>query len=299
MGYMHISNLYKDSTVLMFSECYALEKIHGTSAHISWDASRRDHKKVMFYAGGEKHERFVALFDRDALRHAFESMGHDKVVVFGEAYGGSQQKQAWRYGPDLKFVAFEVKIGDSWLNVPNAEDVVKKLGLEFVHYKRISTKIEDVDAERDADSEQAIRNGMGPGHRREGVVLRPLEEMTRNNDCRVMAKHKRPEERETAAPRVVGIKLEVLRVANEIAEEWVTPTRLEHVLDKLPQGIGMEATRDVISAMVEDVVREGAGEFVDSREARQAIGKRTALLFRKRLEDALRQADSSAQDALR
>jgi hypothetical protein len=289
MGYMHISNLYKDATVLMFSECYALEKIHGTSAHISWSTSRSE--KLMFYAGGEKHERFVALFDHDALRHSFEMMGHDKVVVFGEAYGGSQQKQAWRYGPNLKFVAFEVKIGDSWLNVPNAEDVVKKLGLEFVHYKRIPTKMEAVDAERDADSEQAIRNGMGPGHRREGVVLRPLEEMTRNNDCRVMAKHKRDEERETATPRKVnnqlGSQLKILRVANEIAEEWVTPTRMEHVLDKLPQGIGMEATRDVISAMIEDVTREGAGEFVDSREARAAIGKRTALLFRKRLQDAL------------
>ncbi len=29
MGYMHIDNLYKDQTILMFRECYALEKIHG------------------------------------------------------------------------------------------------------------------------------------------------------------------------------------------------------------------------------------------------------------------------------
>ena len=36
MGYLHIENLYKNQTVLMFKELYALEKLHGTSAHIRW-----------------------------------------------------------------------------------------------------------------------------------------------------------------------------------------------------------------------------------------------------------------------
>lgn len=36
MGYMHIDNLYKNQDMLIFRECYALEKIHGTSAHVSW-----------------------------------------------------------------------------------------------------------------------------------------------------------------------------------------------------------------------------------------------------------------------
>jgi hypothetical protein len=38
--------------------------------------------------------------------------------------------------------------------------------------------------------------------------------------------------------------------------------------------------------MVADVVREGAGEFVDSKEARGAIGKRTVELFKAHLKDA-------------
>ena len=29
MGYIHIGNLYKDQEILLFKECYALEKIHG------------------------------------------------------------------------------------------------------------------------------------------------------------------------------------------------------------------------------------------------------------------------------
>lgn len=29
MGYLKINNLYKEQTILLFKECYALEKIHG------------------------------------------------------------------------------------------------------------------------------------------------------------------------------------------------------------------------------------------------------------------------------
>lgn len=35
MAYMHIENLYANQTILESKECYAMEKIHGTSAHIS------------------------------------------------------------------------------------------------------------------------------------------------------------------------------------------------------------------------------------------------------------------------
>lgn len=30
MGYLHISNLYRDQRVLMFKEVFVLEKVHGT-----------------------------------------------------------------------------------------------------------------------------------------------------------------------------------------------------------------------------------------------------------------------------
>jgi RNA ligase len=287
VGYLHIDNLYKDQRILMLRECFALEKIHGTSAHVSWRDGR-----VTFSSGGEKHERFIALFDEAALTSAFESMGHPSVTVYGEAYGGSQQKQTWRYGPTLRFVAFEVEIGEAWLSVINAHDVVAKLGLEFVHYKRVPTDLDALDAERDAPSEQARRNGVQGDQPREGVVLRPLEEMRDARDNRILAKHKRDEERETTSPRKVvdPSKMEVLRAANEIADEWVTPTRLAHVLDKLGPDVGIEKMREVIAAMTDDVIREAAGEIVDSREARSAIGKKTAETFKARLQASLRES---------
>jgi hypothetical protein len=285
MGYMHIENLYRNQTILMFRECYALEKIHGTSAHVAWRNGRIDYS-----AGGEKHDRFVGLFDEASLREAFLALGHELVVVYGEAYGGKQQGQAWRYGADLRFVAFEVKIGDAWLSVPNAEDVAKKLGLEFVHYERVSTDLGVLNAQRDAYSMQARRNCVGEDKPREGVVLRPLAEFFASSGERVIAKHKRDEERETKTPRrVVDPKDQaVLESANAIAEEWVTPTRLAHVLDKFPQGLGIEGMRQVLDAMVEDVLREGRGEIVDSKPARAAICRSAARLFKQRLSESLK-----------
>lgn len=276
---MHIQNLYKDQTILLFREAYAMEKIHGTSAHVAW----RD-GNVQLSPGGESANRFKALFDEARLVEAFTKAGHASVIVYGEAYGGSQQKQAWRYGPNLKFIAFEVQIGGIWLPVPEADEFAKRLGLEFVHWEKTSTDLPTLDALRDAPSTQAKRNGVVDDQPREGIVLRPLIEMTVGTD-RIMAKHKRDDERETATPRKVvdPAQMEVLTKASAIAVEFVTDTRLEHVLDKLPQGIGVEKTGDVIKAMTEDVVREGAGEFVDSKEARQAIGQRARELFHARL----------------
>lgn len=280
MGYLHINNLYKDTSILLFKECYAMEKIHGTSAHIAWKNG-----KLIFYAGGADHKSFINLFTPLNLEQKFKSLGHNVITIFGEAYGGKLQKMKATYGPELRFVAFDVKIENIWLDVPNAEDIVKKLSLQFVYYKKVSTDLETLNAERDTDSIQAIRNGMGSGKIREGIVLRPLIETTKNNDSRIIAKHKREEFMETRSPREVNPdKLQVLNEAKAIALEWVTEERLRHVLDKIPNA-GIEQTGDVIKAMIEDITREAKGEIVDSKAARKTIGSRAAALFKIHLKE--------------
>jgi hypothetical protein len=62
MGYRHTENLYKDQTILMLRECYALEKVHGTSAHITWKDGNFG-GTVSYFSGGEKYANFVKLFD--------------------------------------------------------------------------------------------------------------------------------------------------------------------------------------------------------------------------------------------
>ncbi len=287
MGYAHIANLYKDQTILLFRRCYALEKIHGTSANVMW----RD-GQLHFHAGGETHKNFVALFDAEVLKAGFEAMGHPEVVIHGEAYGGKQQQQSHRYGKQLRFIAFDVRVGDHWLDVPNAKQVVERLGLEFVHYEEVDTDIESLNVQRDAPSVQAKRNGIEGDQTREGVVLRPLREFRDTNGDRVISKHKNDIERETKTVRDAAVdpaKLQVLANAQAIADEWVTPTRLQHVLDKLP-GAGIEDTPKVIAAMIEDVIREGKGEIVDSKDARRAIGTLTARLFKQHVQAFLERA---------
>jgi len=281
VSYYEIENLYKSQEILLFKECYALEKIHGTSSHIAWKAG-----EIRFFTG-EIYEDFKVLFDETDLRSKFEELGYSEIVIYGENYGGRIQGQSHRYGKEKRFIAFEVKIGKSWLNVSNAEDVVKKFGLDFVYYKKIGTSLEEINAERDAPSIQAERNGMGSNHKREGVVLRPLIEVIKNNGERIIAKHKGDDFKETKTPREVGpAKFKILSDATAIADEWVTPMRLAHVLQKLAEDhprnskLGMEITGDLVEGMIADIVKEGSGEIVDSKDARKAIGRKTAILFK-------------------
>ena len=296
MGYAHIVNLYRPDgqTILLFRECWALEKVHGTSAHVSFVRSGAGGIAVSFSPGAESAERFRALFDADKLLSAFDLLGLDSAVVYGEAYGGRRHGQSWRYGKELRFVTFDVLVGDLWLAVPDAHRLAAGLGFEFVPYVKTSTDLSALDAQRDAPSVVAALCGMGE-QRREGVVLRPLVEVRTNDGQRVCAKHKREEERETKTPRQVvsAERLAVLSDAQAIADEWVTEMRLTHVLDRVAAAkagttlrnapVGMEDAGKVIAVMVEDVLREGSGELVDSREARAAIGRQTALLLRRRL----------------
>jgi len=321
MGYLHIENLYKEQTILLFKRCFALEKIHGTSAHITFKneptaAGAGDTViKLNFFSGGESHVRFLTLFNQEELLKRFADLGiRDRdVTVYGEAYGGSQQGMSHVYGKELKFIVFDIQVGECWLNVPNADDMAKKLGLDFVYYEECSTDLASLDAQRDMVSVQAIRNGVSSivGHNvlteadgvvevpnigrvldskpREGVVLRPLVELTDNRGNRVVCKHKGDKFKETATPRPVvdPSKMQVLADANAVANEWVTATRLEHVLDKLP-GHCMEKMRDIIAAMQEDVLREGKGEIVESESVKKAIGKKAAEMYKSYLNAKMR-----------
>jgi len=290
MSYLHIPNLYQQQDILLFKECYALEKIHGTSSHITWNHGEQ---KFKFSGGSEPHEKFVKAFDQEALNTKGAELFSSTAIIYGEAYGGKQQGMSDTYGKELKFIAFDIKINGLWLNVPMAESYCKRLGIEFVDYVKCSTDLFALDKERDKDSIQAIRNGIGEGKIREGVVLRPLVELRKNNDERLIAKYKRDEFIETNSPREVREvdpdRMKVLEDANAIADEWVTPMRLRHVLDKMPQPVDITSTTLLIRNMVEDVYREAKGEIVESKEVARAIASRASELFHQKLREEVKE----------
>jgi hypothetical protein len=310
MGYAHIVNLYRPEAqiILLFKEVFALEKIHGTSANIQFSVSPTP--QIKLFSGGTNPVTYASMFDQDALLAKFIELGHEKITVYGESYGGKEQGMSYLYGKDHKFIVIDVKIGvddedDSgyFLGVPEAEQVAIKLGLEFVHYKKIPATLEFIDAERDADSVQAVRNGVDlanlpvllSGKRRtalrEGVVLRPLVEM-KYRGHRICAKHKSDKfsgggERKNTPAVDAPEKLKLYADAQEAAEEFCTEMRLTHVLDKLPAGIGMENVSVVIKAMIEDIEREAKGEILENKETRKAISQKTVAMFKKRFVSAI------------
>lgn len=276
MGYRKIPNLYKDIRILDFKQCYALEKIHGTSAHIQLKDG-----KLLFFSGGAKHEHFLSLFNEDELLSKFTSLECPSIVVYGEAYGGKMQGMSHTYGSELKFIAFEVKIGNAWLSVPNAHEVAIKLGFNFVDYELISADINTINTERDKPCMMAKTMGLGEKIR-EGVVLRPIREYLDDRGNRIIIKHKRDEFKETKTPREVNPEqLAILSEACDVADEWVTEMRLSHVLDKLPLKGEMEHVPEVIRAMIADIKDESDSEVVWSKAIERAIGKRTVTLYKK------------------
>ena len=104
MGYYEIENLYKDQTILNMKEVYVMEKIHGTSAHVSYKSGR-----LGFFAGGGAHKPFLEHFDQEDLLKGFEAMevGDTLVIIYGENYGGKIQGMSATYGKYQSFVLSE------------------------------------------------------------------------------------------------------------------------------------------------------------------------------------------------
>ena len=308
MGYMHIENLYKHPDFIdPLKHVYMMEKIHGTSAHIEYACknSLKEYKKnniecktiscsdnyvLKFYPGGEKLELFCNLFDKSHLnRVLYEICSENKylsIKIHGEAYGGKQQKMAATYGPDLKFIVFDIKINDKYyLNVPEAFEMAKILNLEFVHYIKGPCDINILDQQMKENSIQAIRNGMGPGKHREGIVVRPLDETYDSLDRRMIFKHKNQEFCEVKSTRPLGEKLVVLKDSFKIIDEWLTEERFRHVADRLirdreNKNIVIQDIAKFIELMVEDINRESQGEVEWSQELEREIRKRTGIMFR-------------------
>lgn len=295
MGYLKIPNLYKDQTLLADDEVVVMEKIHGTSAHLHFTRGEDGSVSVRYFSGGVKHEDFVALFaDREEamLDGARALMFTSNMTVYGEACGGKCQKMSHAYGPNLRFVAFDVLADGQWQAPVFAHGFAMGTSLEFVPWWQMKPTMANLDGARDMPSQFAMRSGYGV-HNAEGIVIRPLYERVNHRGERVIAKHKRAEFCETKSKRETSVDPEKHRrmlEAEAIATEWVTEMRIAHVADRaipgqdpLPEHLGK-----LIPAMQEDVRVEAGDEIVWNKDVERAVGTHTAVMVkaiaRKRLE---------------
>jgi len=282
MGYMNIENLYKDQRILMFKECWATEKIHGTSAWITFKGEETP-QKILYHPGGAKLEEFVKLFDETFLLQKLNQIfGTKTIKIHGEHYGGKIQGMKNTYGDKHRFTIFDIKVGESWLSFDKVIDICEKLNLEPVYGVIIPATIESLTEERNKRSIQSMRNGVSGSKQKEGIVCRPLIEMN-DNKGRIIVKFKNDDFRETKTPREISPeKLKILTDAENIAEEWVTPMRLNHVLDdlKLIGETDMIYMPNIINGMIKDIEKESVGETIINSEVKKFIGKKTAEIYK-------------------
>jgi len=67
--------------------------------------------------------------------------------------------------------------------------------------------------------------------------------------------------------------------------------RLTHVLDKIPNA----DTKDIpliLENMFQDILREAEGEIIPSKDLKKSIYTKTALMFKKRLQDDLKNSQT-------
>jgi hypothetical protein len=291
MGYMHIIQLYKCPEFFELSkEIYAMEKIHGTSAWITF----KSNGDVGYFSGGENYENFKKLFNEGELGKKLQQIsdanGWTKMRVHGEAYGGKQQGMCQTYGPNLKFIVFDVFVSKEsdghFLSVPEAERVAIDLGLEFVYYTQGNNNPKWIEEQAEMKSIQALRNGITTDKPREGVVVRPLTEMNFKDGTRAIAKYKNAEFWEISSRRPLGESVKLLDNVQQIVNEWVTDQRFVHVVDhvlrdKTDKTITFADIKVFMESMLEDVKREADGEIVWSIGLEKEIRRKTGSMFQK------------------
>lgn len=93
-----------------------------------------------------------------------------ECIIFGETYGRGMQKAGSRYCKDkLKFICFDIRIGNVWLKREAVEDICSKLGIETVPYLGEMTIDEAIELVKKGFPSQVSED---PTLIAEGVVLR-------------------------------------------------------------------------------------------------------------------------------
>lgn len=308
MGYMKIPNLYKVKDLFSnFAKLYASEKVHGTSAHLSFKPSvnetvcidtgapvEAEHEvrpamgpQLTFFSGGCDHAAFVNIWTPQELLDIIERMDriHQPMTIYGEAYGGKLQGMRETYGDKLRFIAFEVKLGDYWLNMDKAYKLATFLGFDFVPFKTIDGTPEAIDAAMMEPSVVSVRCGIEGPKLREGVVLRPLEEFTLNNGMRVIAKHKHPDFDENRKPRTLD-EPTMDAPEEKLAEDYCTAMRFSHVLDKFTEPKDVTSIAKFIDAFKEDCLVEAPvyeAELLKGRKAVKILSRFAAEEYKRML----------------
>ena len=127
-------------------------------------------------------------FTISAMENVFGMTG-SRICLYGEGYGAGIQKGGGNYSPDQKFILFDVKIGDWWLQREDVQDIASKLNIEVVPIHGYFTLREMIDA---FFSERHIppKSKISETALTEGYVGTPVVPLFARNGDRIITKIK-------------------------------------------------------------------------------------------------------------
>ncbi len=165
----------------------ATEKVDGTNIRVMWDG-----KNVTFGGKTDAAQLQTSLiqvlqdkFMTITARQKFAEKFADKQVCFyGEGYGAKIQKGGGNYRTDQGFVLFDVKIGETWLNIGAVAGLAESFGMELVPTVKEGTLLELIEY---VESKPKSTYG---DFESEGVVARPEMVLLNNNRERLITKIK-------------------------------------------------------------------------------------------------------------
>ena len=172
-------------------------KINGTNTRIELYPDSDITKAFMVFKGrtdkaqmpSQLLEELNRLFDEKTLIEYFSKKGdfNAPITIYGEGYGKKIQACGGKYCKDhAKFIVFDIKIGNWWLNRPDIEQICKDLNLDIVPIMGYFTVQEAIDYVKKGFKDPIAEEDLDA----EGLVLKTDLNIRRRNGERIVTKIK-------------------------------------------------------------------------------------------------------------
>lgn len=313
--YPHLESLVKPEmqNIFLQPEVVCTEKIHGTNARVGVidgvvriGGRNQDHTNDL---QGDSVMGFVRWVRESGLeQRLLQQYASANIIFHGEWFGSGIQKGI-NYGKEKQFRVFDVR----WEGVMQDWEKVQ-LHATFIGLKTVPElfkgfpKLEVFDQLLDVQSTVAKELGVETANNsHEGIVIKPTKMVyNENTGDWLIAKYKSAKWSERKSEKDKKDFVPLPTEIHAFVDEFVTDTRLEHVLDHLrDQGIevtSLEATPHVLKEMNYDILREGkaeiekltADETVEWKQVSKLINNRTLTLLRTYLHKKLEQASKKS-----
>lgn len=165
------------------------EKVDGTNTRVMFDGQqitfggRSDNADIPTVLLKNLMEQFLPKLNN--FKSKFIDKGEAQVCFYGEGYGGKIQKGGSRYGIQQRFVLFDVKIGEWWLQRKDVEDIAIKMDIDIVPIVGAGTLLDMVDIVNKGTLKSQWGDFIA-----EGLVARPTTELMTRSGHRMITKLK-------------------------------------------------------------------------------------------------------------